>query len=141
LYPDWNPTDILQLQGRIWRQGNRFGFVRFVLPLVQDSMDVFVFQKLEEKTSRLNDIWFKADRGNVLDVESIDPQEVKLALITDVGRLTMLFFDEEKKEAQRELVKVDAAIKQVEKIQEEINNYNEYRTEAIGFISEVYNKL
>jgi hypothetical protein len=56
-------------------------------------MDVFVFQKLEEKTGRINDIWFKAGRGNVLDVESLDPQEVKLALITDVGRITALYFD------------------------------------------------
>jgi hypothetical protein len=67
------------------------------MPLVQDSMDVFVFQKLEEKTGRINDIWFKADRGNVLDVESLDPQEVKLALITDVGRITALYFDEERR--------------------------------------------
>jgi ATP-dependent protease Clp ATPase subunit len=35
-------------------------------------MDVFVFQKLEEKTSRINDIWFRGDRGNVLDLESLD---------------------------------------------------------------------
>jgi hypothetical protein len=56
LYPDWNPTDIRQLEGRIWRQGNEFAFIRSVMPLVQDSMDVFVFQKLEEKTGRINDI-------------------------------------------------------------------------------------
>ncbi|MFD0778860.1 helicase-related protein [Flavobacterium myungsuense] len=61
-YPEWNPTDIRQLEGRIWRQGNQFQYVRIVMPLVQDSMDVFVFQKLEEKTSRINDIWFRGDR-------------------------------------------------------------------------------
>ena len=43
-YPEWNPTDIRQLEGRIWRQGNQFQYVRIVMPLVQDSMDVFVFQ-------------------------------------------------------------------------------------------------
>lgn len=85
LYPEWNPTDIRQLEGRIWRQGNRFGYVRVVMPLVQGSMDVFVFQKLEEKTHRINDIWYRGDRGNVLDLESLDPEDVKLALISDVN--------------------------------------------------------
>jgi hypothetical protein len=57
------------------------------MPLVQDSMDVFVFQKLEEKTSRINDIWFRGDRGNVLDLESMDPEEIKLALITGLAHI------------------------------------------------------
>lgn len=123
LYPDWNPTDIHQLEGRIWRQGNEFAFVRSVMPLVQDSMDVFVFQKLEEKTGRINDIWFKADRGNVLDVESLDPQEVKLALITDVGRITALYFDEERKEVERELGRANMNLSQVSKVKIGITEY------------------
>src|SRR5690606_3983549 len=68
LYPEWNPTDIKQLEGRAWRQGNEFGYVRVTMPLVENSMDVFVFQKLDEKMHRINDIWFKGDRGNVLDI-------------------------------------------------------------------------
>jgi hypothetical protein len=127
LYPDWNPTDIHQLEGRIWRQGNEFAFVRSVMPLVQDSMDVFVFQKLEEKTGRINDIWFKADRGNVLDVESLDPQEVKLALITDVGRITALYFDEERKEVERELGRANTNLSQVNRVKNSISEYLKYK--------------
>jgi superfamily II DNA/RNA helicase len=87
LYPNWNPTDIRQLEGRIWRQKNQFNFVRIVMPLMENSMDVFVFQKLEEKTSRINDLWSQSERGNVLDEESLDPNEVKFALVTDLGVL------------------------------------------------------
>jgi hypothetical protein len=54
---------------------------------MENSMDVFVFQKLEEKTSRINDLWSKADRGNVLDEASLDPNEVKFALVTDLNVL------------------------------------------------------
>jgi hypothetical protein len=32
-YPEWNPTDIRQLEGSIWRQGNQFKYVRIVMPL------------------------------------------------------------------------------------------------------------
>ena len=140
LYPDWNPTDIRQLEGRIWRQGNEFAFVRSVMPLVQDSMDVFVFQKLEEKTGRINDIWFKADRGNVLDVESLDPQEVKLALITDVGRITALYFDEERREVERELSRANANLSQVNKVKEAISQYLADKDELVVWINKFYNE-
>jgi hypothetical protein len=140
LYPDWNPTDIRQLEGRIWRQGNEFAFVRSVMPLVQDSMDVFVFQKLEEKTGRINDIWFRADRGNVLDVESLDPQEVKLALITDVGRITALYFDEERRDVERELARANASLSQVTRVKDAIRGYLEYKDELVQWVNKFYHE-
>ncbi|MCX6257960.1 MAG: SNF2-related protein [Bacteroidia bacterium] len=140
-YPEWNPTDLRQLEGRIWRQGNQFGYVRIVMPLVQDSMDVFVFQKLEEKTSRINDIWFKGDRGNVLDLESLNPEEIKLALITDVDRLVRIFFDQEKEQLNREIAKVNRAIEMIKDIQSDIDDYNNYRDESIKAIRSFYQSL
>ncbi len=130
-YPEWNPTDIRQLEGRIWRQGNQFEYVRVVMPLVQDSMDVFVFQKLEEKTARINDIWFRGDRGNVLDLESLDPQEVKLALITDIDRLVRMFFDQEKEELQRQYKRIRHSISLIEDIKRDIQYYRSYREKSL----------
>ncbi len=98
LYPNWNPTDIRQLEGRVWRQKNKFNYVRVVMPLMENSMDVFVFQKLEEKTSRINDLWSKSDRGNVLDEESLDPNEVKFALVTDLNVLVRFEMSQVKEE-------------------------------------------
>lgn len=80
---DWNPTDMIQLEGRMWRQGNTFKNVRVVNALMADSMDIFMFQKLEEKTSRINSIWNYDGQTNVLSVEEIDPKEQKLALVTN----------------------------------------------------------
>ncbi|HBG69674.1 MAG TPA: SNF2 family helicase [Prolixibacteraceae bacterium] len=140
-YPEWNPTDIRQLEGRIWRQGNKFAYVRIVMPLVQDSMDVFVFQKLEEKTSRINDIWFKGDRGNVLDLESLDPEEIKLALITDVDRLVRMFFDQEKEQLNREYSKANRALQMIEEIKSDIEDYNNYRKETLEAIRKFYDNL
>lgn len=140
-YPEWNPTDIRQLEGRIWRQGNKFAYVRIVMPLIQDSMDVFVFQKLEEKTSRINDIWFKGDRGNVLDLESLDPEEIKLALITDVDRLVRMFFDQEKEQLNREYARANRALVMIEEIRNDISEYNNYRTESLNAIRRFYENL
>jgi hypothetical protein len=140
-YPEWNPTDIRQLEGRIWRQGNQFQYVRIVMPLVQDSMDVFVFQKLEEKTSRINDIWFRGDRGNVLDLESMDPEEIKLALITDVDRLVQMFFDQAKEQLNREFKKVNLAIQTLKEVQSDIKDYNTYRGKSIEAIKSFHTSL
>jgi hypothetical protein len=57
LTPTWNSTDIDQVEGRIHRQGNRFGYARVITPLVARSLDSFIYQKYEEKKSRLKDIW------------------------------------------------------------------------------------
>ncbi len=141
LYPDWNPTDLRQLEGRIWRQGNAFAYVRVVMPLVQDSMDVFVFQKLEEKTNRINDIWYRGDRGNVLDVESLDPQEIKLALITDVGRIAALYFDEEKKEFQRKMAAFNASAEKLKRIKDQISQYFEYRKKSLEFVGKFHQAM
>jgi transcription-repair coupling factor (superfamily II helicase) len=140
-YPEWNPTDIRQLEGRIWRQGNQFQYVRIVMPLVQDSMDVFVFQKLEEKTSRINDIWFRGDRGNVLDLESMDPEEIKLALITDVDRLVRMFFDQAKEQLNREYKKIVLAIDMLKQVQSDIRDYNIYRDKSIEAIRYFHTSL
>lgn len=123
LYPNWNPTDVRQLEGRIWRQKNTFGYVRIVMPLIENSMDVFVFQKLEEKTSRINDIWSKGGRGNVLDEESLDTNEVKFALITDPNVL----LDFELKQEREELFRSKNILqKQVKDLEEFKINYNKY---------------
>lgn len=80
---DWNPTDIQQLEGRIYRQKNTFDAVRIVNPLVIDSADIFLFQKLQEKTARLNTIWSSDGKTNVLHTEEFNPEELKYALIRD----------------------------------------------------------
>jgi len=90
---DWNPTDMQQLAGRIWRQGNEYSNVRIAIPLMIDSIDIFMFQKLEEKTSRINTIWSN-DGRSVLKLEEINPNEIKYALIKDPKIIAQIEIDE-----------------------------------------------
>ncbi len=140
-YPDWNPTNIQQLDGRMYRPGNRFGWVRSVMPLVQDSMDVFVFQKLEEKTARINDIWYKADRGNVLDLEALDPEEVKFALITDVEAIVDLKIKGIKAEMQRKYDRLKAEKEVMTTFKNDLSNYNSWRSDALSLIEKWKNTI
>ena len=79
----FNPTDIQQLEGRIYRQKNAFKNVRIVNPLLIDSADIFMFEKLDQKTSRINSIFETDGHTNVLKTEEFDPGELKYALIKD----------------------------------------------------------
>lgn len=103
LWLDWNPTDVKQLEGRIWRPGNRYANVRITFPLLENSIDIFKFQKLQEKTSRINEIWHRSNRANALKLEKFNPAELKRGLITDPYALAELYILEEKEVLQDEI--------------------------------------
>ncbi len=126
-YPEFNPTKLRQLEGRIWRFGNPYEWVRIVLPLVQDSMDVFIFQKLEEKTARINDIWYRSDRGNVLDMDALDPEEVKFALITKTGEIANIIISKESKELERKIGIVSGNIPVLKAYKQDKGYYDQKR--------------
>ena len=81
LFLPWNPTDILQVEGRLWRQGNVWKNVRVHYPLIENSVDQFLFQKLETKEKRIKNVW--SYTGNEIEVGDINFEELKLDLITD----------------------------------------------------------
>lgn len=136
-YPDWNVTDVKQLEGRIWRQGNQFGYVRVVMPLVQDSMDVFVFQKLEEKTSRLNDIWFRGGSVNVIDVESLDPEEVKFALFTNINAIVEIMHKKQLAEVSRQRSVAETNMELLMGMDGTLRKYFEYKKQVIAKLKDL----
>ena len=77
---DWNSTDQMQKEGRIHRQGNPYKNIRIVYPLLVDGLDSFIFQKLDEKSARLNALWSSSDT-DYIDLADINPEEMKFALI------------------------------------------------------------
>jgi hypothetical protein len=107
---DWNPTDEIQLEGRMWRQGNTFKNIRIVISLMADSMDIFMLQKLEEKTERINSIWNYDGKSNVLKVEELDPREQKLALVTDPSVIAKLEVEDEETRIGEDISVIDSNI-------------------------------
>jgi hypothetical protein len=82
----WNPTDTSQVEGRCWRQGNRFNKVRIVFPMCENSADPITFQYLTEKTLRLKDIWDLDGVKSQFDLRDIDFGDAEFKLITDPVR-------------------------------------------------------
>lgn len=84
LHLPWNPVDLDQVEGRAWRFGNQWAHVRINYPLIEDSVDPFIFQKLETKNKRIQHA--KHSTENEVDVSDLNFEELKLDLITDPAR-------------------------------------------------------
>ena len=124
LWIDWNPTDIKQLEGRIWRYGNRYANVRIVIPLMENSIDSFIFQKLQEKTSRINEIWYRSGRVNALNLEEFNPAELKAGLITDPYALAELMLLEQRENILDEIKGLDSQMAMIEEIKTARTTFN-----------------
>lgn len=110
----WNPSETIQAEGRIWRQGNLQGNVHVVYPVMNDSIDSVLFQKHDEKIHRINELW--TYKGDALNVEDINPEDLKLDLIKDPTKKAKLILDNETKEVRAELSKINLKIKDFDDI-------------------------
>lgn len=97
----WNFTSLRQVIGRGWRQGNRWPRIRVNSLFTENSIDVFLSQKLQTKEKRYAaSLEFK---GDTLDVGDIDFEEMKLDLITDPVRRTELDYQLRQQELELEI--------------------------------------
>jgi superfamily II DNA or RNA helicase len=87
---DWNPTDSAQLEGRCHRQGNKNAYVFINYPLVADSADVVYFQKLQDKTSRIKEIWDRENIKSDMDLKDFDPNQIKADLMTRADKIAII---------------------------------------------------
>lgn len=77
----YNFTSLRQVEGRAHRQGNKNENVRINFMLTNDSIDVFMLQKLQAKQARYLEAMKKG--ADVLDISDISTQELKTSIITN----------------------------------------------------------
>ena len=77
----YNFTSLRQVEGRAWRQGNKNENVRINFMLTNDSIDVFMLQKLQAKQARYLEAMKRG--ADVLDISDISTQELKTSIITN----------------------------------------------------------
>lgn len=138
LYLPWNPTDLVQVEGRTWRQGSKYDKVRIHYPLLENSVDVFLFQKLEEKAARLASVF--SYKGNDLDVSDIDFEAMKIDLITDPALRAEAEYSLKLTKIENEISRVKSEKSFIEKkagkiaeINQEISDYTKKVEEYSGY--------
>ena len=114
----WNFTALRQVVGRAWRQGNRFGNVRINQYFIQDSVDVFMSQKLDNKQQRYENAM--SSNSNEVDVGDVSYSEMKFDLIQDPETRAKMEVDEKKEQMKAQIVQEGAelafALRKLEKI-------------------------
>ena len=129
----YNFTSLRQVEGRAWRQGNKNENVRINFMLTNDSIDVFMLQKLQSKQARYLEAMKKG--ADVLDVSDISTQELKTAIITNPETRANIEIELIKKRIESEknkfladvafvLRKYEAFIKVQEEVTKAQHNYN-----------------
>ena len=130
LTPDWNPTDMRQIEGRIWRRDNRFAQIRVVYALMDNSIEVFIYAKLGEKARRLEKVMKEPNAVEELVEMSLDPKLTTIALVSDPKKRADVITKEEELETTEQLRKLyqdHLLIKEVSegipKVEDAINEY------------------
>jgi hypothetical protein len=135
----WNPTDTQQLKGRSWRQGNKQGMVHITFPLMNDSVDSFMYQKHDEKGTRLDTLW--SSQKDKIDVAGIDPEELKFSLIKDPKKRADLFIKEKTADLTQKQKIAEATGDKIFKMSGEWKNYAEENGESQRNITKMKNAL
>ena len=110
--------------GRIWRFGNQFSHVRIVVPLIENSSDIFTWQKLSEKMSRLNSIWTRSGKSKLFEEGDLNAEELKRGLINDPEEIVRWELEERQTALKSEIEIVESnfnALSEVEVLKERFN--------------------
>jgi len=135
-YLDWNPTDLHQLMGRIWRFGNKYGFVRIVVPLIENSSDIFTWQKLSEKMARLNSVWTKTDGTKAFEESELNAEELKRGLINDPEAIVKYEVKQEEEFLKSEALLAWSAINQLNNVVSQRDNFQATFQKMEGWLLE-----
>lgn len=102
----WNFTQLRQIEGRGWRQGNKWENIRINYMLTNDSVDVFMLQRLQLKQGLYNEAMKSGAES--LDVSDIDTSELKTALITDPDTRADIVTKQERNKLENEKTQIEA---------------------------------
>lgn len=115
---DWNPTETMQVEGRVWRQGNNRSLAPLIYPLVENSGDAMIYGKFQEKGGRINDMLSYS--GQIFNTGEIDPKEKKLGLITDPIFKAKMQISINKGDFVKERIQVETNLNNLRKLKAEI---------------------
>jgi hypothetical protein len=138
-YYDWNPTDAAQIEGRIWRQNNRFAFVRIVYPQCYNSADPVIFEYLNQKTLRINEIWNRSSEIQELDLRDFNPKELQKKLITDPEEKADWEILEETDKLQGEIIYAQNRRESLQGALYSFKQVTTYKPKAIDWLTQLVN--
>lgn len=131
----WNFTQLRQVIGRAWRQGNKWQNVRINNLFIQDSIDIFLSQKLENKQKRYEAAIKSGDAE--VDVGDVSFDELKFDLIRNPETRAKLEVQAQKERLSQEIIQEKAELAFATRKLEKINTLaEEIRTLELDLANE-----
>lgn len=128
---DFSPSNAMQLEGRIWRQNNMWEFVRIVYVLGRDSIDAFIYSKLQTKINEIKEML----EGGVYELNktqyTINARERIRNIISDIDQLTDLAWQERVDELNKKVSKFSDIKSKLLSIK---NNYGLVKTSFDSYV-------
>ena len=116
----WNFTALRQVIGRAWRQGNGWHNVRINQYFIQDSIDVFMSQKLDNKQRRYEAAI--ASDANEVDIGDVSYNEMKSELIQDPEKRAKFEIEAQKEKLKADIIQSKSELAFATRKLEKINN-------------------
>ncbi len=123
----WNPSEPVQVEGRLWRQGNRQKTVHIVYPIMYNSIDSLIYQKHDEKGTRIDAIW--SYRGDKLNVEEINPEDLKIELIENPQKKADYLIAQESLPITRKIKIIQEKLDLADEVRKKAEEIDRLRTE------------
>ena len=135
---DFSPSNAMQLEGRIWRQGNMWENVRIVYVLGRDSIDAFVYSKLQQKINEIK----KMLEAGVYELNktqfTIDAKERIRRIISDVGQLTELEWQDFNDSQLSKLSEYTSEQSALKEVKQEYGKVKSEYADYIVLVNELY---
>ena len=95
------PVTYMQLHGRVWRQKNPYKYAFLINVLTQNSIDAFVYSKLEQKIKSVQQMLGEEVYDSEATQFDVDVAEIKINLITDPDKLAEMQWEDDEQELSR----------------------------------------
>jgi hypothetical protein len=131
LQSSYSPVTMMQLQGRIWRQGNPYQYAFIVNVLAKRTVDSFIYSKLDNKITSVREML----GSDVYDFNAtqfdVDADENKMQIIRDPRKIAELQWAVKREELSRESLKTASIIRALNRVR---SNYEEDRKALESFV-------
>jgi len=135
---NFSPSNAMQLEGRIWRQGNAWKNVRIVYVLGKDSIDAFIYSKLQQKINEIK----KMLEAGVYEMNktqfTINAKERIREIITDIDQLVELAWQDRKDDLEKEMQRIGTEIQQLENLKLNYPKINDIFKTNVILLNHIY---
>lgn len=115
----WNPTERVQVDGRVWRQWNFNNEVLSVVPLIENSADVIFMGKADQKWSRINNALEQMLFGGEWDLSA---DEMMMSLMTEPEKKARTQINIQSQEIDKEIYWLNSQKDRLQELKRRIND-------------------